>query len=535
MRGITQRDRGPWSPEDHRANIAVGVVRPEPIRSALLALLCSVSCSTDPGIIRVEGGGFFTPARLEYGTQPVGDPHELTTILLNASADQLLVEDLRFEPPQEVYAAFLTNGGTLRGTVLEPNQSVEITLVFRPIADGDYDATLVVESTSIEIPLEIQARAQRVLPARPELDPSQVRFLGTEVGRDVSQRVRVSNAGQTSGRLSVVATTAPFSVTAADGSPLSLPSPSLAPGEGLDVQVHYLAEAPGYVEGNVSFRFDTGTQADLPVSGDSIQPAVMTCDTSVVDLGDLTRGRSASARVRCTTDAGPYVLQTVRMATGSSEHFTLNPAQPRLNEGLLDFEVQFDGVGLPGQYDALIEIVPAHQVVTRVAATAQVLPPLQGESDLEIEMRWNTGNSDFDLHLVRLDGVPFEFDKDCYFDFVHPDWGQENNVADDPVLTTDDVNGFGPETMSLLRAGEPHYDLWVQFFGYDRDVPPSTTVVVTYQLRGQSPQMVSQDLLQCGVAWHVGRFSFDANGGRFTPAGELVMDYQPRASAVCRP
>lgn len=494
-----------------------------------------MACSSDPGITRVEGRGFFTPSRLEYGTRSVGEAHELTTSLLNSSPDLLLVQDIRFEPPQEVYAAFLTLGGTLRGTVLQPGQTVEITLLFRPLADGDYDATLVVESTTLEIPLEIQARAQRVAPARPVLEPSQVRFLGTEVGRDVSQRVRVVNRGEAAGALIAVAARAPFSVTGVGGSSLVLPSATLQPNEFLDLQVHYQAETAGFLEDTITFRFDSNEQADLPVSGDSVQAGNLTCDATVVDLGDLNRGRSARAQVRCTTDGGPYVLEAARLAPGSSLHFKLNPMQPMLTGGQLAFEVEFEALGLPGRYDAAVEIVPAHQVVTRVALTANVLPSIPGESDLEIELRWNTGNSDFDLHLVRQDGQPFEFGKDCYFDAVHPDWGQPGQVGDDPVLTTDDVNGFGPETLSLLQAGEPAYDLWVQFYGYDRQIPPSTTVIISYQLRGQPAQTVSRDLLQCGVTWHVGRFDFDSSGGRFSSGGSLVMDYQPRAAEICRP
>ncbi len=493
------------------------------------------ACSTDPGITRVDGVGYFNPERLQYGVRTVGDVHELKTVLRNASGRRLRVLDVRFEPAQAFYAAFLTEGGTLRGTELETAQSVEITLIFRPLSEGDFDATLVVETAELEIPLEIAAEARQVAAGRPILEPAEVRFLRREVGRDVLQRVRVSNGGDTAAALSRIQAQSPYSVTAVGGAALVLPSVRLAPGEFIDVEVHYLAEVAGASEGTVTFWFDTGTQAELLAFGDAVQAGELTCDASVLDFGEVARGQRATRGVHCSVAGGPYVIDRMRFAPGGAAGYTLNPASPTLVDGNLDFEVVFEPIGFEGKHDGSVEIIPLHQLVTRVAATADVLPPPPGESDLEVSMVWNTGNSDFDLHLVRQPGLPFDRDNDCFFDNVNPDWGQMDYAGDDPILTTDDVNGFGPETLSLLHAAPGTYELWAQFYGYDQETPPSTTVIIDYRLRGQPVQTVARDLLECGVAWRVGRFDFDGSGGRFTADGALVNDYLARAAAVCRP
>lgn len=494
------------------------------------------SCSTDPGITRVDGVGYFSPQRLSYGVRAVGDVHELTTVLRNSSGRRFRVQDVRFEPAQAFYAAFLTDeGGTLRGTELQNGESVDITLVFRPLSEGDFAATLVVETVELEIPLQIEAEARQVASGRPVLEPAEVRFLRREVGRDVSQRVRVTNGGDTDAALSRITVRSPYSVTAVGGGALVLPTVRLAPGEFTDVEVHYRAEEAGTSQGTVTFWFDTATQADLQAFGDAVQPGVLQCDETVLDFGDVPRGQGVSRSVHCTTSGGPYVLDRVRFATGSAADFTLNPGSPTLVGGNLDFEVRFAPIGLEGKHDGIVEIVPLHQVTTHVAATAEVLPPPPGQSDLEISMTWNTGSSDFDLHLVRLPGLPFDRDRDCHFDNVHPDWGQVDYTGDDPILTTDDVNGYGPETISLLHAAPGSYELWAQFYGYDREIPPSTTVLIDYQLRGQPVRSVSRNLLDCGVAWRVGRFDFDGSGVQFVGDGALVMDYLARAAAICRP
>lgn len=513
----------------------LGGVRARATSWLISGVFLVAGCAQDEGLVRVEGSGFFNPARLEYGTRAVGDAHELVTVLRNSSPGRLLVQDIRFEPPQEVYAAFLTDGGTLRGAQLAPGQSVGITLVYRPLAEGDYDATLVVEAEALEIPLEITARARRVAPARPSLDPGSLRFTGSEVGRNVSRRVRITNAGDTDGALEAVGARSPFTVTAVDGAPLDLPTPRLAPGESVDVEVHFLPRVAAPVEGQVTFRFDTDQRAALPVFGDAVDPGNLTCIPLVVDFGDVPRGQRAVRSVSCDVVGGPYALEAVRMADGSAPYFSVEPRVPTLVEGRLDFDVVLDPLGLEGRHDGIVEIVPAHRVTTRVSATVEVTPPPPGEADLEAELVWNTGNSDFDLHLVRLDGAPFEPGKDCYFEDKHPDWGEPGYRGDDPLLTTDDVNGFGPEKVSLLFAAEPAYDLYVQFYGFESDIPPSTSAQVTYRLRGQAPVALERDLIECGVLWHVGRFTFDAGVGSFSRVDTTSMDYRPRAGASCRP
>ena len=493
------------------------------------------SCQTEPGLTRVPGNSFFNPARLDYGARALDEAHELTTALRNSSAERIQVQDIRFEPPQDVYAAFVTGGGTLRGTVLGPNEAVQITLVYRPVVEGVYDATMLVTAGTLEIPLEIAAEARRVAPPQPRVSPTEIRFSSSEVGRDVAQRVRIENAGELAGALVAVGARAPFSVRAVGGGPLVLPSPRLAPGEAMEVQVHYRPAAPGATEDRVTFELDGGAEAEVAVSGAAVVPGTLTCEATVVDLGAVPRGQTRRGEVRCRAAGGPYALESVGFADGSSGYFRMVPERPAMSQDILQFEVEFEGIDDEGRYDALIDVVPLHQVRTQIAVTARVDPPPVGEAALDVGVVWNTGNSDFDLHLVRGDGRPFELGKDCFFEDKNPDWGELGYPGDDPVLTTDDINGFGPELISLLYAPEGAYDLWVQFYGYDREIPPSTTVRVTYQLAGSPPVERTRDLLTCGVAWHVGRFTFDAAGaGRFSLVDQLVMDFQGRASPECR-
>jgi hypothetical protein len=58
--------------------------------------------------------------------------------------------------------------------------------------------------------------------------------------------------------------------------------------------------------------------------------------------------------------------------------------------------------------------------------------------------------ADLDLHF-RHPNAPgwFTSPYDCYFANPVPDWGQIENPQDDPFLDLDDINGGGPENLSL--------------------------------------------------------------------------------------
>jgi hypothetical protein len=62
----------------------------------------------------------------------------------------------------------------------------------------------------------------------------------------------------------------------------------------------------------------------------------------------------------------------------------------------------------------------------------------------------DTDGADLDLHLLHPNANSwFQSPYDCFYQNPQPDWGQLDNPADDPTLDIDDVNGAGPENISL--------------------------------------------------------------------------------------
>jgi hypothetical protein len=87
----------------------------------------------------------------------------------------------------------------------------------------------------------------------------------------------------------------------------------------------------------------------------------------------------------------------------------------------------------------------------------------QPEEAIHIQLVWRTPNdddetdgegSDLDLHLLHPSAENWGNRQivdayDCYYLNPTPDWGQLENAEDDPSLDIDDINGAGPENVSL--------------------------------------------------------------------------------------
>jgi hypothetical protein len=141
-----------------------------------------------------------------------------------------------------------------------------------------------------------------------------------------------------------------------------------------------------------------------------------------------------------------------------------NPRDPA-NTGVIDDEGTSSALffaDLTGRY--VIELVVEDALGFRAPseacpqAPARVMIEARPNEDLHIELVWDTpgdpdqtdGNgADVDLHLLHPRGRNWaQAPLDCYYANASPDWGPAG-PAGDPTLDIDDVNGAGPELISL--------------------------------------------------------------------------------------
>ena len=101
------------------------------------------------------------------------------------------------------------------------------------------------------------------------------------------------------------------------------------------------------------------------------------------------------------------------------------------------------------------------------------------EEGLRIEMFWNTGRSDMDLHLLNPMATAWATrggPNDCHFrncvpsrGTPPPDWGGPG-ADDDPRLDIDDTDGFGPENINIDEPVDGTYRIGVHGWAGQGDV-----------------------------------------------------------------
>lgn len=134
---------------------------------------------------------------------------------------------------------------------------------------------------------------------------------------------------------------------------------------------------------------------------------------------------------------------------------------------------------------------------------------------VHVELTWDRPDTDVDLHLVsESEGGTFYSEPfDCFYENTNPDWGAPGIDVDDPAIDIDDVDGFGPENVSLNEPQEGHrYRVLVHY--YDDRGAGASTVTVRLYLSGLLRYEGIHPLDRTGSGWEVATIDW--------PTGEVV-------------
>jgi hypothetical protein len=134
-------------------------------------------------------------------------------------------------------------------------------------------------------------------------------------------------------------------------------------------------------------------------------------------------------------------------------------------------------------------------------------------AELYVELSWAGATSDLDLHLA--DGEPdlFSVPGDVSWCNPSPDWGSAGVSDDDPALTLDDSEGFGPEQIGIPSPAAGSYAVRVHAFDDGDDGAVTATVQI---FTHGSLAHVATEVLERNEVWDVGSASF--------PAGTVAVE-----------
>ena len=135
-----------------------------------------------------------------------------------------------------------------------------------------------------------------------------------------------------------------------------------------------------------------------------------------------------------------------------------------------------------------------------------VLINIRPKFRLRVSASWSQGG-DVDVHLVDQGGTLFG-PEDCYFLNRTPDFGDENNASDDPLLRDDATMSPGREELVFVLPADGTYQLYLHYFDDSGAGAAPTDVEVVFDdsslaaFSGTIPLEASCDL------WHIGEIEF---------------------------
>ena len=122
------------------------------------------------------------------------------------------------------------------------------------------------------------------------------------------------------------------------------------------------------------------------------------------------------------------------------------------------------------------------------------------EDAIHVELTWDAGDADMDLHFLQS-GYSFnEEPGDCCWCNKNPAWG-DSGTADDPLLALDNRVGFGPENTKLYAPADGEYPIKVHY--YEDNGGGTSTATVTIWISGEEKDSVSMPLVH-NDKWDVG-------------------------------
>jgi hypothetical protein len=142
------------------------------------------------------------------------------------------------------------------------------------------------------------------------------------------------------------------------------------------------------------------------------------------------------------------------------------------------------------------------------SATCEVTVLAVPAEALHIQLVWDRDGTDLDLHLLNPAGSAdpdgsvgwFNTPNDCHWGNRSPNWGDAGSLEDNPSLDIDDVDGFGPENISLDAPAAGTYTVGAHYY-CDHGLGPSLATVRIYCGGVLAAELAGVEISSTGQLW----------------------------------
>lgn len=170
----------------------------------------------------------------------------------------------------------------------------------------------------------------------------------------------------------------------------------------------------------------------------------------------------------------------------------------------------YQGLDVVGTFEVRLTVTDDDGMVSTNDARLQLnAVPTEG---LHVQLTWDVGQNDIDMHLLRNGGEYCSQD-DCYYanckatSSNRPNWDGASTSYGDPSLDVDDLSGFGPENINIDIPVDGTYRIGIHFFSGSTD----TFVTAKIFLNGALREEYTREFTEDDDFWAVADVQF-ANG-----------------------
>ena len=364
---------------------------------------------------------------------------------------------------------------------LAPGGEYEVTIVYAPVVDGPDAGQIIIVSNDPALPeFTVDVSANSAAPCL-RVTPEALDFGAALMGRSTARSVRLESCGGSPLEVTSVRMrddSAPAFAVAPDGLALPVMLPAVQPGEApafADVRITFAPDDPAAQTGTLLIENNDPLRPiiEVPITGrgsDNACPVPDAGEDAVqVEPNDIVMLDGSAS----TDPDGPggrpveYEWIVVQSPDGSTstpvERFE-DPGRPA-DSGIRDdlsTPTALFLADVAGVYVLELRVTDNLDLSAPSDQCPQPIARLQIEAlpdvDVHVQLTWDTpgdpnqtdgDGTDLDLHLRHPQGEGWdEAPFDCYYANSRPDWGPAG-AAGDPALVLEDINGAGPEIITL--------------------------------------------------------------------------------------